>query len=64
MKLAGKTFPYNTPTTKEGYYYRKIFHELFPSENAAKTVKKWVPKWQVKIIFEGFFKTLPTRLFF
>ncbi|VDD89975.1 unnamed protein product [Enterobius vermicularis] len=46
MKLAGKTFPYNTPTTKEGYYYRKIFHELFPSENAAKTVKKWVPKWQ------------------
>uniref|UniRef100_A0A0N5ATE7 Asparagine synthetase [glutamine-hydrolyzing] n=1 Tax=Syphacia muris TaxID=451379 RepID=A0A0N5ATE7_9BILA len=46
MMSAEQLFPYNTPTTKEGFYYRKIFHELFPSENAAKTVKKWIPKWQ------------------
>lgn len=25
---------------------RKIFHEHFPSDEAAKTVLKWVPKWQ------------------
>ncbi|MFV0575597.1 MAG: asparagine synthase B [Vibrio sp.] len=31
-------FPYNTPTTKEGYVYREIFDELFPLESAAKCV--------------------------
>ncbi|MGB2079534.1 MAG: asparagine synthase B [Vibrio sp.] len=31
-------FPYNTPTTKEGYLYREIFNELFPLESAAKCV--------------------------
>ncbi|SQH76283.1 asparagine synthetase B [Shewanella benthica] len=31
-------FPYNTPDTKEGYYYRCFFEDLFPLETAAKTV--------------------------
>ncbi|MDR2520863.1 MAG: asparagine synthase B [Bacteroidales bacterium OttesenSCG-928-I14] len=31
-------FPVNTPATKEEYYYRTIFEELFPSKFAAKTV--------------------------
>lgn len=31
-------FPHNTPTTKEGYRYRKIFEEYFPGEAAEKTV--------------------------
>ncbi len=31
-------FPYNTPDTKEGYYYRCFFEELYPLETAAKTV--------------------------
>ncbi|MEI6858487.1 MAG: asparagine synthase B [Shewanella sp.] len=31
-------FPYNTPDTKEGYYYRCFFEELFPLDTAAKTV--------------------------
>lgn len=35
---AANRFPYNTPTTKEGYRYRMIFEELFPGESAAKTV--------------------------
>jgi len=38
LKSAQFRFPYNTPTTKEGYYYRSIFHSLFPQESAAKTV--------------------------
>lgn len=35
---AANRFPYNTPTTKEGYRYRMIFEELFPGEAAIKTV--------------------------
>jgi len=31
-------FPYNTPRTKEAYYYRSIFEESFPSATAAETV--------------------------
>lgn len=31
-------FPYNTPQTKEAYFYRQIFASHFPSESAAKTV--------------------------
>uniref|UniRef100_A0A8R1E0R5 Asparagine synthetase [glutamine-hydrolyzing] n=1 Tax=Caenorhabditis japonica TaxID=281687 RepID=A0A8R1E0R5_CAEJA len=43
---AAKVYPHNTPHSKEAFYMRKIFHELFPSEQAAKTVRKWIPKWQ------------------
>ena len=35
---AANRFPYNTPTTKEGYRYRMIFEEFFPGEAAEKTV--------------------------
>ncbi|MBL4828422.1 MAG: asparagine synthase B [Aliivibrio sp.] len=38
MESAKFRFPYNTPTTKEGYVYREIFAELFPLEDAAKCV--------------------------
>ncbi|BDM64973.1 asparagine synthase B [Shewanella sp. NFH-SH190041] len=31
-------FPYNTPDTKEGYFYRAIFEEHFPLASAAETV--------------------------
>lgn len=43
---AAEVFPHNTPTTKEAYYYRTIFHKHFPQASAAKTVRKWIPKWQ------------------
>ena len=33
-----KRFPINTPKTKEEYYYREIYSELFPSDSAAKVV--------------------------
>jgi len=46
MDLASEKFPHNTPTSKEAYFYRSIFHEHFPQETAAKTVLKWIPKWQ------------------
>lgn len=43
---AAELFPYNTPATKEAFFYRTIFHKHFPQESAAKTVRKWIPKWQ------------------
>lgn len=46
METAAILFPINTPTTKEAFYYRKIFHKHFPQKEAALTVKKWIPKWQ------------------
>ena len=38
MAKAAVRFPINTPMTKEEYYYRSIFTELFPSGTAASTV--------------------------
>lgn len=32
------------PTTKEAYWYRLMFDELFPSKTAADTVMRWIPK--------------------
>ena len=38
MQHAHLKFPIQTPTSKEEYYYRTIFHEHFPSDAAALTV--------------------------
>ncbi|KAI5169976.1 asparagine synthase (glutamine-hydrolyzing) [Pancytospora epiphaga] len=40
---AGELFSYNTPDTKEAFYYRKIYHEMFGNAGE-KTVMKWIPK--------------------
>lgn len=47
-------FPYNTPTTKEAFYIRQVFEELYCPESVCptnasksailKTVVKWVPR--------------------
>jgi len=46
LEQAATLFPYNTPATKEAYYYRTIFHKYYPQVSAAQTVRKWIPKWQ------------------
>lgn len=46
LATAHEIYPHNTPTTKEAYYYRNIFHDHFSQDTAAKTVLKWIPKWQ------------------
>ena len=38
FKNANKKFPFQTPMSKEEYYYRSIFEEHFPSKTAAQTV--------------------------
>jgi asparagine synthase (glutamine-hydrolysing) len=42
---ASEIFPYNTPKTKEAYYYRKIFCERFGSDRQTVIPKYWQPKW-------------------
>ncbi|VVT58514.1 uncharacterized protein SAPINGB_P006247 [Magnusiomyces paraingens] len=32
------------PTTKEAYWYRLMFDDLFPQPSAASTVMRWIPK--------------------
>jgi len=46
LETAAERFPYNTPATKEAYFYRDIFHKHYPQISAAQTVRKWIPKWQ------------------
>ncbi len=46
LESAAERFPYNTPVTKEAYFYRDIFHKHYPQVSAAQTVRKWIPKWQ------------------
>jgi len=46
LETAEQRFPYNTPVTKEAYFYRSVFHKHFPQVSAAQTVRKWIPKWQ------------------
>ncbi|KAJ3742242.1 glutamine-hydrolyzing asparagine synthase [Lentinula detonsa] len=37
-------WPDDTPDTKEAYYIRDIFESLFPSEAAASTAIRWIPR--------------------
>lgn len=39
LEKSPERFPINSPTTKEGYLYREIFEEVFPSKSAALTVE-------------------------
>jgi len=45
LNCAAEVYPYNTPKTKEAYYYRKIFCEKFGSERQTVIPKYWQPKW-------------------
>ena len=35
---AASRFPFNTPATKEAYFYRRIFEQFYPGEACAATV--------------------------
>jgi asparagine synthase (glutamine-hydrolysing) len=39
LESAQSLFPYNTPTTKEAYFYRTIFNKFYPQISAAQTVR-------------------------
>ena len=44
MAAASDRFPHLPPATKEAYWFRTIFDELFPGK-AETTVMAWVPAW-------------------
>lgn len=41
---AAALYPFNTPQTKEAFYYRAVYEEMFPGESYARTVTRWVPR--------------------
>jgi len=44
FERAVELFPFNTPLSKEGFYYRQLFEEIFPNKSCIKTVKQWIPR--------------------
>jgi asparagine synthase (glutamine-hydrolysing) len=38
IRRAASRFPFNTPATKEAYFYRRIFEQFYPGEACAATV--------------------------
>jgi len=45
LKNASDIFPYYTPVTKEAYYYRKVFCQMFGSDRQTIIPHYWQPKW-------------------
>lgn len=44
MAKAGEKYKLDTPETKEAYYIRQIFESHFPTDAAASTAVRWIPK--------------------
>ncbi|EGU12509.1 Asparagine synthase [Rhodotorula toruloides ATCC 204091] len=44
MASAAQRWSLDTPETKEAYFIRQIFESHFPSEAAAKTAVRWIPR--------------------
>lgn len=45
MEKAAETYPYCTPTTKEAYFYRKVFCEEIGAHRQQVIPGYWQPKW-------------------
>lgn len=44
MEKAHKTYPHNTPQSKEAYYFRQVFEKHYPGR--AKWLSHfWMPRW-------------------
>ena len=41
---ASDIYPHDTPTTKEAFYYRKIFTSFFPGDKCLESVVRWIPR--------------------
>lgn len=44
FEKAKELYPFNTPLSKEGFYYRQVFEKIFPNQSSVKTVKQWIPR--------------------
>jgi len=48
MEQAAVKYPYCTPKTKEAFYYRKVFCEIFGESRQQVIPGYWQPKWTVE----------------
>ncbi|KAI9346024.1 glutamine-hydrolyzing asparagine synthase [Zopfochytrium polystomum] len=39
-----ETFPHDPPTTKEAYWYRRVFEKHFPQRACLESVVRWIPR--------------------
>ncbi|KAI2654542.1 Asparagine synthetase [glutamine-hydrolyzing] [Labeo rohita] len=44
LEKAAKLFPFNPPTTKEGFYIRQVFEKMYPGR-CEWTPHYWIPRW-------------------
>ncbi|SCZ95883.1 BZ3500_MvSof-1268-A1-R1_Chr8-1g09859 [Microbotryum saponariae] len=44
LAQAKERYPLDTPETKEAYFIRQIFESHFPTDAAAKTAVRWIPR--------------------
>ncbi|XP_073682785.1 asparagine synthetase [glutamine-hydrolyzing]-like [Garra rufa] len=44
LEKAAKLFPFNPPTTKEGFYLRQVFEKMYPGR-CDWTPHYWMPRW-------------------
>ncbi|XP_067649280.1 asparagine synthetase [glutamine-hydrolyzing]-like [Haliotis asinina] len=44
LEQSASLFPFNTPRTKEAFYYRQVFEKYYPSK-AAWIPYMWMPRW-------------------
>ena len=51
FKKAKDKYPFNTPKTKEAYWYRKVFESIYPSREKL-IPHYWMPRWQSEDIVD------------
>jgi len=54
MDMAPLRFPYCTPSTKEAYYYRALFCDMFGEERQGIIPGYWQPKWTANGVTSGY----------
>lgn len=45
LKHSATKYPHNPPSTKEAYYFRQIFTEIYGAERQTVIPHYWLPKW-------------------
>jgi asparagine synthase (glutamine-hydrolysing) len=45
-------FPHDTPTTKEAFWYRRVFEKHFPQRACLESVVRWIPRkdWGINLL--------------
>ncbi|KAI9005658.1 asparagine synthase [Hyaloraphidium curvatum] len=44
FEARAERFPHDTPTTKEAYWYRHLFEQMFPEKACLESIVRWIPR--------------------